>query len=264
MNAAQPPWVVAATPSIDGRIDMLTADGLIDSAREFERCGWHFSWLRCAHESVIQIARNSLAAAFLAIGEEVDGHLVRPTHLLFIDADVGFGVDDVLRLLSHELPVVGGLYPQRRVAPPGQEHRKFDHAQLLDEQGRGVFDPDRGLVEIMCASAGFLLVERRVFMALIETGAAKKINWCASDPPAGCEQFCYDFFPSGLDEEGRLWAEDWGFSRLWRGVGGRLWADYTLRLPHVGQHVFSADPAQELYGGALLREPLPGDPRAAA
>ena len=70
--------------------------------------------------------------------------------------------------------------------------------------------------------------------------------------------------PNELDSEGKLLAEDWGFSRLWRSIGGRIWADATLRLPHVGQHAFEGDPMAELYGGALLRAQQAGDLKPAA
>ncbi len=58
-----------------------------------------------AKESLITRARNTVVAHFLA-----DSSF---THLLFIDSDIGFPADCVLRLLKAAYPVVGCVYPQK-------------------------------------------------------------------------------------------------------------------------------------------------------
>ena len=59
----------------------------------------------------VERARNILTANFL----ESDC-----THLLFIDADIGFSAEDVARIASHDQPVVGGMYPLKNMEPTVQ------------------------------------------------------------------------------------------------------------------------------------------------
>ena len=59
-----------------------------------------------ANESLVTRARNVLLAYFLASDY---------THLMFIDADIEFQVDDILKLYAHERDVCVGAYPKKGV-----------------------------------------------------------------------------------------------------------------------------------------------------
>src|ERR1035437_7966232 len=58
-------------------------------------------------DALITRARANLVAAFL---DDLNA-----THLLFIDADIGFEPDQVLRLISSGADVVAGIYPIKRI-----------------------------------------------------------------------------------------------------------------------------------------------------
>ena len=57
--------------------------------------------------SLVTRARNTIVAAFLDLPAE--------THLMFIDADIGFGVDQVQRMLNFNEDVVAGMYPLKKI-----------------------------------------------------------------------------------------------------------------------------------------------------
>src|SRR5215472_5351863 len=86
--------------------------------RAFIREGIDFSLEMTGSASLIPIARNYIVARLL--------DQPRFTHLLFIDADVGFDPDAVLRYLQADKDVVAGIYPLKhldvaaiRALPPG-------------------------------------------------------------------------------------------------------------------------------------------------
>ena len=56
------------------------------------------------NESLITRARNTLVQLFM------DGDY---THLLFIDADLAFNPDSVMRMLDYDKDVVTGIYPRK-------------------------------------------------------------------------------------------------------------------------------------------------------
>jgi hypothetical protein len=50
-----------------------------------------------------------------------------------------------------------------------------------------------------------------------------------------------EFFGLSITELGLLLSEDYHFCELWKKEGGRIFADPTIELRHVGQHVYAGD-----------------------
>ena len=67
----------------------------------------HVSIKTVAYKSLVTRGRNTILAAFLDLPAE--------THLMFIDADIGFNVDQVQRMLNFNQDVVAGMYPLKRI-----------------------------------------------------------------------------------------------------------------------------------------------------
>ncbi len=83
------------------------------------------------------------------------------THILFVDSDMRFPKDGLVRLLAHQKPIVAANYPTRR-APiiPTAEHR--EHGFL--------FTPKEatGLADVTRCGMGFMLVDMAVFNEIPE------------------------------------------------------------------------------------------------
>jgi hypothetical protein len=62
------------------------------------------------NESLITRGRNSLVAKFLCFEP-------RSTHLVFVDADIGFEPEEIIKLCLADKDVIGGLYPME-FSPP--------------------------------------------------------------------------------------------------------------------------------------------------
>lgn len=165
---------------------------------------------------MIGLARDNAASEFLKTD---------CTDLLFIDSDIAFTVADVDRICSHDLDVVGGCYPLKQEA---------EKPTLVLSLVDGAKHDENGLIECTGIGTGFLRIRRSVFEKLAPHAKTFK------NDKGETEQ---DFFPSGVDD-GKYWGEDLAFCRLWRKHGGKVWADYQIRLSHFGVKIFRCEPGK--------------------
>ena len=202
-----------------------------------------------AQESLISRGRNTIAAEFMGSPSF--------THLLFIDADIGFPPDAIPRLLAFGAPVVAGCYPLKlvdyaAVAEVATTRPELGAPGVLEAaslryplRAEGVRELRDGFIPVDDVGAGFLLLERRVLETMIahhgdelryDNDVAGYASPAASHELEG-ELAFYAFFESGVDPETRRYlSEDYAFLRRWRRLGGEVWMDVTLPLTHVGSH----------------------------
>ena len=174
-----------------------------------------------SNESNVNRARNSCAAKFLA-GDA--------THLMFVDADIQFRAEDIVKLIAHDKEIVGGIYPQKTL-PPKMVVNTLDNSRREGD-----------LTEVGTMGTGFMMIKRGVFERMIEEGAQKYTDAIGLSSVENDHQ--YDFFNCTIDSQGRYLTEDWSFCRRWRQLGGTIWADTTIPLVHVGYHRFYPDMEQ--------------------
>jgi hypothetical protein len=153
--------------------------------------------------SLITTARNTLVRNILTLEPQ-------PTHLLFIDADMCFPKDGLLRLLAHDKPVVGAFYSKR--VPPH------------DTVGCLMGNPDvsqGGIHRADVMPHGFVLIKREVYEYL------KSPWYYESYDPA---------YVTLADPDGQI-GEDTNFSRDCVKAGIEMWcdADLTFECAHIGE-----------------------------
>lgn len=142
------------------------------------------------------------------------------THILFLDADMRFPKDTIVRLLAHREPVVAANYTKRRFP-------NIPVARTLDT-GSPLFTlpDDRGLVPVSTIGMGVMLVDLDVFRRL----------------PAPWFQTGY------LADTGDYVSEDVYFCALLREHGLSVLADQSLsqEVGHLGEMEFRSEHAAEL------------------
>jgi hypothetical protein len=170
-----------------------------------------------SNESLISRGRNTLTAKFL--------HNKESTHLMFIDADIGWEPWHLLVMLNRDVDVIGGLYPMKSM-PIKWCVNGFEGA----EEG-----PD-GLQEVTKTGTGFMLIKREVFEKLDAHPAVKSF---ANDIglPAELNPHMKTYFDTAV-REGRYYSEDWTFCENWRDLGGKIWVDKRVLLKHTGTFTF--------------------------
>ncbi len=139
--------------------------------------------------------------------------------MLIIDGDHIFSPQDVARLLSHDLPLVSGVYVKKTLDvqfPILPLDESVPPSELL----QGAQEP----IEVQCVPRGFLSVHRSVFETL--------------KPHVR-------YFNDGENDIGIYWqsipggmSEDFAFCNLYREHGGRVWIDPTCFVKHEGSCIY--------------------------
>jgi len=190
------------------------------------------------NQSLIAAARNDLAATFLES---------KCTHLLFLDADVGFPGDQLGNMIAHNLDIAVGSYPKKafnwdRVAevvkmkpdlnPVDLAAVAHDHAIMALGE---TFKFDRP-VEVSHAGTGLMLIKRSVFEKWREFHGdeGRVYNFQGRK--------LYDYFQIGVDPKtGNYFSEDVYFCEKWRETGGRIWMLPWIQTVHEGTYRFQGN-----------------------
>ena len=179
------------------------------------------------------------------------------THLLFVDADIGFVPEQVFRLIESGADVVAGIYPVKRVnwdkaARALQSDRPNLPAASLDYVLE-INDPDCAVVvnrftRVRYAGTGFLMIRRHVLEKMCRHPAYAPLQFFrehSHDALAGSANR-FALFECMIDPEtGTYLSEDFAFCKRWTDIGGEIWADLESRLDHVGPSVFRGDVATQ-------------------
>jgi hypothetical protein len=183
--------------------------------------GINFSVDTMVNESLIPRGRNNLVSKFLANE--------KATHLMWIDADIKWDPESVLRMVLHNAGVVCGLYPMKGIpiryvlnALPG---------------GRRVGP----LLEVSTSGTGFMLIKREVIKKLIEKMPELKYK-DSLNLGKQYEPHMYALFDTMIDTNGHYLSEDWTFcKRVREQLNTPIWVDTEIKLDHCGTYTFSGN-----------------------
>jgi hypothetical protein len=258
------------TPAYDGRVFTNYHRSMIDLAVLAEKAKLKITYLVRSGESLITRGRNSMVAEFLSTPEF--------SHLMWIDADIGFNPRDVFKLLSHDLDVVAGLYPLKHLCwPEGGLAQGMTQAEYTDHHAHFPFNPlpgaplaTNGLIQVLDAPTGFMLIKRSVLETM-----KRKLDHLQYRPDymfglEGIAQRIADnhflFFDTMVcPVTKRYLSEDYAFARRWQGLGGSVYADLSVKLEHAGSHTYTGDPLQCLVTqGMITMTPPPPAPEVQA
>ena len=214
-----------AMPCYGGMLTESTFMSFIKWANTARQLNIDWTLETMVNESLISRARNTLSAKFL--------HMDDATHLMFIDADIGWEPWHLLVLLNRDVDVIGGLYPMKTM-PIKWVVNGFEGA----EEG-----PD-GFQEVSKAGTGFLLIKKHVFEKLNSHPAVKQYkNDIGLDPIY--DQYLKTYFDTAV-RQNRYYSEDWTFCENWRDLGGQIYMDKRILLRHSGSYVFCMENQQYL------------------
>jgi len=174
------------------------------------------------------------------------------SHLLFIDADIEFSLDDVMTLLvladpNSDKDVICGAYPKKhiawnRIVAAVKAGFADEDPNVLEEfAGEFFFTPadphathelDEPL-DVKETGSGFMMIQRHVMDRFAETYPER---FYFGDDLVNQKRFTSFFIEEIVNH--RLLSEDFNFCRLVREAGMKVWVQPTINLGHLGFYKF--------------------------
>lgn len=181
-------------------------------------------------ESLVSRARNAAVAHFLEDKEN--------THLLFIDSDIIFEPEDVLKLLKSGKEVIAGIYPKKYIT--WERLKNNPEAERVDfPVGGNVKMTEDNFLEMDYLPTGFLLISRTAIEKIIKHHPELKYRNDIDGYMSAGDNF-YDLFKVGI-RNGIYESEDWGFCSLWKEAGGKVLIHPEVNVKHVGWHEYEGN-----------------------
>jgi len=161
--------LLVATPCYGGLVHQSYMKSMIALLQTGPSLGFQVSLELPGYDSLVTRGRNTLAAKFLDTESA--------THLLFADADIAFGAEQVVRMLRFNQDVVAGMYPLKMIywdaaalerAQAGESPDSAALRHLGYPCDGDDLESREGFVTGLFAGAGFMLIRRNVLSRMIE------------------------------------------------------------------------------------------------
>lgn len=209
------------TPQYAGQCTSEFFRSSIELARDLGAAGVPFQWIVTDNESLVQRARNTTVARYLQAEELKDFD-----RFMFIDADIEYTSEDVMKLYALDADIATAAYPMKR---EGSDVTAWKDGELVD------LDKFDGPTPIDYAGTGFLMIKRRVFEKIISVHPQYEHR-------EGKVGKCWAIFDCAVqqDDDGIRWyrSEDYTFCHRARRLGFKIMLEPSIRLGHVGRRVY--------------------------
>ena len=222
-----------AIPSYGGQIEIAGMRSLMFDMMHLIREGWEIQIFEELGHADIYSLRAQMCMHFL----DTDA-----TDLVFIDNDLSWEAGGLMRLLAHEVDVVGGSYPKRK-APITFMFRseEFEKDGIL----RG--HAESGMIAVDGLPGGFMRIRRHVIEKMHDKHRGE---FEVLDPhtPQGKTVRIFDPYYYDAPDGKHVLSEDYAFCQRWRDMGGDIWMDTKIRMAHHGAKAFAGSIGEWLSG----------------
>ena len=239
-----------SVPMFGGACAGMFARSIADLSALCTHYGIQIRFYFLFNESLITRARNYCVDEFLRSGD---------THMLFIDADIGFNANDVIALLALQdddspYDVIAAPYPKKCIS--WEKIKLAVDKGVADEDpnnlekfvGDYVFNPKHGAseiplgepVEVLETGTGFMMIRRKTFEMYAEAYPeySYKPDHVRTEHFDGTREILA-YFDCIIDPvTKRYLSEDYMFCQNLNKIGGRIWLCPWMQLQHVGSYIF--------------------------
>jgi len=257
--AKNKPFVYILTPCFGSVCFVNYVHCLISTIELFKKFGVDLVIEFCRNDSLVSRARNNLVARAMANP--------KMTHIMFIDNDITWDPQDILKLVISDKNLIGGIYPLKNynwadlltekknpqnpdpnvVKQWIQRKNASQFKDIISDESIVQFNMvrynvnyldntlniDKNLAKVKHIATGFMMIKRSVIekmgKAFPSTKYVDDVNFLKPDE----NEFAYALFDCGV-EEGHYFSEDWLFCHRWSKMGGSIWMDVSIALTHTG------------------------------
>jgi len=273
---SKPPKIFIATPMFGGQANYMYMISLINLLTKLGQHGIHSMFEIAANESLITKARNILVEGFIKSDA---------THMLFLDADLGFDPDDVIRMIQADKDLIGGQYAKKKInwdvvkrvcqgvpnIPPHAINAVIAESTFRPMGDQISFKLDEP-VEVESIATGMMLIRREVFTKMaaelpeieIVSGGSETMDPKTMTRVTDPHRKAHAYFDVSIDPVSKAYtSEDFTFCKRWRQIGGQVFLAPWTRTVHVGTYEYVCDLAaiatytQQLADHAPVEAPAP-------
>ena len=176
------------------------------------------------------------------------------THLLFIDSDIEFKFETIMKMIQADKDVIACPYPlkhidwqkvHKRIEVKGNmEHEllsKQGYTWPIKLEGKDSIEIINGVAEVSHAPTGCMLIKREVFEKMMKAFPEKRISQPTILNGEQVEkEYFYNFFDTYHEPETkRYYGEDFGFCKRWTEIGGKCHILVDEYITHVGEYRYT-------------------------
>ncbi len=249
--------VLVCTPAYGGLVYTNYMHSVFSMFNTMAHSNIRYGFKTITNESLITRGRNTCVSYFLSHPEF--------THLLFIDADISFRPDTIIKLLASDRDVISAVYPKKGIdwnrLPEVVVQKGVVDGKLVKKNLENIqpnllsyvvnFEPDKegklqmqkGCIKVKDAPTGYMLIKRKTFDVLIEKFPDMRYNNDLNlNPEDHKPDSFYLFFDCMVDpKDKRYLSEDYAFCRLVQLAGLESWIEVTSPITHTGTYNFEGD-----------------------
>jgi hypothetical protein len=244
------------TPCYGGQCFSSYTTSLLKTALLLKELNIKFIISFMANESLISRGRNNLIARAM-LNEKT-------THFFFIDSDISWKEDDVLKLILMDKSLCGGVYPRKKYnwekinnsnVEKWIEKKNTINSNIQDENIirnnllsyninhiNNTINIANNITKVRHLATGFMMIKRHVIEDMIQK--FPELYYVDDTGYLNREEskYTYSLFDCGIIEN-HYYSEDWLFCHRWTSMGGDIFVDISIDLTHTGT---------ESYEGSLL------------
>tara|TARA_Y100001938_G_scaffold119261_1_gene165142 strand:+ start:9610 stop:10428 length:819 start_codon:yes stop_codon:yes gene_type:complete len=238
--------IMIATPCYGGLLYSDFVMSLFSATKTLEKFGIKYKIQMISGESLITRARNHLVSYFMAS---------ECSHLIFVDADIVFPAESIVKLLAGNKGIACGAYPIKCLPKvdkaTGEEERRY---VINTEREVTVNDisENHKLFTVLDGGTGFMMIKKEAINMMQKAYPELKYTsdydrkLLTSESPSENDplrQNLYSLFDTIHDKENEnaYLSEDYAFCKRWRDIGGKIWVDPDISLNHIGKHTYMGD-----------------------
>lgn len=221
--------IMAATPTYTGQVVVPFLQSYVNTWAYLAVNGVQMELCVANHFTLVQFARNWLVAKFLA-----DESF---THILWLDSDLGWSHDAVLRMLGRDKQCIGGIYPLKCKSPT------FPYVEEYEPNAEGIQMCER-------IPTGFMLVTRE---AMKKVALSVKQYKMKHGEETLMVPNVFDLVQEGVE----YWGEDFVFCKRMRALGIEIWAECNIDFQHIGMNSWNGNLVHKVANGPLTKPLYP-------